>query len=169
MPRYQNWSLHYLLEQSFFWIGSALCAGLYLKTICFVRSKKDSKNNRLKTLSKIFGAIAIGWLVCESPNVVMKIFEYPIWMWSNCSDSFFYECNEMYCDRVDIGIKLAFTGTQLLKILFPIVNTLLVLVLLRPLQKPLVFCFKFINRKEKEKPKKDYVKPTGSGRKKGIR
>ncbi len=140
-------STHYILEQLYFWIGSAICAGLYLKTILFVRAQKQQKNDRLKTLSKVFAAIAVTWLVCEAPNVVTKLVDPFVWMISKCNDSFYHTCNIAFCQQVSISLDLTARGAELVKNTFPVVNTVLLLVLLRPLQKPLTRCFN-VFRKE---------------------
>ncbi len=144
--RKPNLSLNFILSQLFFWVGSALFVGLYARTMLFIRVQKAASNSRLDTLSNIFAILAVSWLFCEGPHVMATLLEYPVWALSGCTDNFFHNCNWVYCADVRDRLLVANQITLMLKNLFPVVNTLLLILLIRPLQQPILRCFKLCRR-----------------------
>ncbi len=114
----------------------------------FIRGHKVASSNRLDTLSKIFAILAISWLLCEGPHVISTLLEYPLWALSGCTDNFFHNCNSVYCTNVNDRLSAANQITLMLKNLFPVVNTVLLILLMRPLQEPILRCFKLCRRQK---------------------
>ncbi len=92
-------------------------------------------------LTKVFAAITVAWVLCEGPNVVFKLVRVPIWEFSDCNDGLFFYCNNSVCYEWEYWLTLAEAVTKMLKNLFPLLNTVMQLVLLRPLQQPLLEVF----------------------------
>ena len=142
---------YFFINQVYFWVCCSLCAGLYLKTICFLRGHKDasshSNKGRMDTLSNIFAVIALAWILCECPYAVFNLLDYPVWVHSGCNDMFFQRCNPRFCGKLRQVLRLTRDGTFMLKNLFPLLNTLLLVALLRSLHMPLRRCLKLICRK----------------------
>ncbi len=139
-----------LLRQIYFWLGSILSVGLYLRTMLFINSHTGAKSNRLDTLSNVFVVIAAAWLLCEGPYVLLTLLDYPIWVISRCNDNYFQSCNAEYCGNLDTGLFVAIESTVFLKNIFPVLNTFLLVVLLRALQKPVLYCCRCLRLKRNQ-------------------
>ena len=142
---------HSILHQIYFWVASSVSIVLYIKTLCFARTQQSATSARLKTLSRTFTAIAVSWIVCEAPNLILAVLEYPFWAASNCNDFNFHFCNLFYCEETDRTLQMAEAATKMAKNSFAIVNTVLLVVLLRPLQQPLIRVLSFAGCQKKSK------------------
>ncbi len=136
--------VNFLINQLYFWSGSILSAYLYLRTILFLKERKKASTVRVDTLSNIFSLIVVGWIVCEGPYVLYSLSEYWIWDLSGCNSRYFSSCNEIFCANLEIGLLLAEESTMMLKNLFPVVNAVMIIILMRPLQAPLLRCWKVV-------------------------
>ena len=137
-----------LLRQVYFWLGSILSVGFYLRTILFINSHSAAKSNRLSALSNVFVVIAVAWVLCEGPYVLVTLLDYPIWVISTCHKSYFQSCNPEFCAKLDNGLSVAIEITRFLKNFFPVLNTLLLIFLLRALQKPFLYCCRCLRLKQ---------------------
>ncbi len=122
----------------YFWVGSAVCVGLYTRTIIFINAHKTNQSGRLDTLSNVFAVLALAWLFCEGPYVTSTLLEYPIWAHSGCNENYFQSCNFEYCAQLNNILVVVDQITLMLKNFFPALNTLLLVILMRPLQQPIL-------------------------------
>ena len=99
---------------------------------------------RLESLSKIFSVIVVTWMLCEGPHAIYTASEHPIWTLVKCDDRYFHACNRIFCMQVDKYLTMAEQVTLFIKNVFPFLNTLLLILLLRQLQTPFVALWKRI-------------------------
>ncbi len=145
--RKPNLFLHFILNQLYFWVGSAVCVGLYTRTMIFIKAHKTTRSGRLDTLSNVFAVLAAAWVFCEGPYIVSTLLEYPIWAHSGCNENYFQSCNLEYCAQLNNNLAVVDQITLMVKNFFPVVNTILLIILMRPLQQPILRCFKICGRR----------------------
>ena len=123
--------IHFLLGQIYFWCGSSMSLILYMRTICFLRRRRSSLSARTDTLSNIFSVIVLAWILCESPNLIYSLLQFFIWEFSGCNSRAFDACNPVFCNTLEVRFILVKEGFLALKKFFPVVNTVLIIVLMR--------------------------------------
>ncbi len=128
--------LDFLLNQIYFWVVCCTVTALYLRTILFLKRQKASQTDRLETLSKIFAVIAVTWIFCELPYALVTLLEHPLWAVIGCNDRYFNGCNPRFCANMETAIDRSKDVSAMLKNVFPFLNTVLLIALLRPLQRP---------------------------------
>ena len=133
--------MNFIFGQVYFWVGSAICGYLYGKTFLFVRSvKKEKQNERFIVLTKAFAVITVAWVICEGPHVVYKVAHHWVWVATKCNQRYFHHCHQSWCSQVDNAFSVVEVATVMLKNLFPLLNTVLLLILVRPLQEHFLRC-----------------------------
>ena len=146
-----NFYLEFFTNQLVFWFGSTLAAILYLKSITFLRNRAASNHSdKINTLSKVFSAIVSAWIVCELPLILHSLLKFPFWVAVGCNDRHFFNCQRFFCGKIDLSLRLAEESSRAVKSCYPLLNTALLILLLRPLQAPirLLLCRPVTNRSQ---------------------
>ncbi len=149
-PRKPPLHIHFLLSHIYFWSGSSVSLILYMRTICFLRRRRSAHSARTDTLSNIFSVIVLAWILCEGPNVIYSVLQFFIWEISGCNSRAFDACNPVFCNTLEVRLILVKEVFLALKNLFPVVNTVLIILLMRQLQAPFLRAIKWIRGKPGE-------------------
>ncbi len=143
--------IYFLFNQLYFWLGSLLVSILYLRTICFIRNRtrNGSSSLRIDSLSNIFSSLILAWILTEGPYAVYTLSEYFLWEFSGCNSRDFLTCNPIFCKNFEVRMRVAEQVCLSLKNFFPVVNTILVIILIRQLHRPILRSVRFIRNKKK--------------------